>query len=249
MSNTAFIAARMGSERMPGKVLKELAGIPSLVHIFNILNESKLVDDYAVLTSILSEDDVIADLCEKHNVKVFRGPVNDVLGRFRIAGEELKPERIIRVTGDDPLMDPEIIDKVISEHMNGDYDYSSNMVERTYPRGMDTEVIEYKAMESCWNGTFNDIDEDDREHVTLFIRRHPEIFSINSVKNEGESNEDIRLCLDTEEDADLLTEIFRNLYKNRPIRLPEILDFLKNNPELRNINSNIQQKPVKGKVY
>ena len=146
-------------------------------------------------------------------------------------------------------MDPDIIDKVISEHMNGDYDYSSNMVERTYPRGMDTEVIEYKALESCWDGTFKEVDADDREHVTLFIRRHPEIFSINSVTNESESNDDIRLCLDTEEDAKLLTEIFNNLYKGRPIRLPEVLEFLKNNPELKNINSNIQQKPVKGKVY
>jgi spore coat polysaccharide biosynthesis protein SpsF len=255
LSNTAFIAARMGSERMPGKVLKKFAGIPSLVHIFNILNETKLVDDYAVLTSILPDDDPIEELCIKNNVKVFRGPGNDVLERFKIAGEILKPERIIRVTGDDPLMDPEIIDRVISDHIFSRCDYTSNMVERTYPRGMDTEVIEYKALEKCWNNNFDDIDEpdelddEDREHVTLYIRRHPELFSINSVKNEGEDNSDLRLCLDTEEDAELLTAIFNNLYKDRAIRLPEVLDFLKKFPELKNINSNIKQKPVKGKVY
>lgn len=236
----------MGSERMPGKVLKTLAGIPSLVHIFNILNEAKLVDDYAVLTSILAEDNVIAELCDKNNAKVFRGPVNDVLERFKIAGEILKPERIIRVTGDDPLMDPEIIDKVISEHIKGNFDYSSNMVERTYPRGMDTEVIEYQALERCWNETD---DADDREHVTLYIRRHPEIFSIHSVKSDDENNSDLRLCLDTEEDAELLTAIFNSIYKNRAIKLHEVLEFLNKNPELKKINSNVKQKPVKGKVY
>ena len=143
-------------------------------------------------------------------------------------------------------MDPDIIDKVIDDHIKGSFDYSSNMVERTYPRGMDTEVIEYEALERCWNETD---DEDDREHVTLYIRRHPELFSINSVKNEGENHCDLRLCLDTKEDAELLSEIFNNLYKNRPIRLSEVLDFLNENPGLKKINSNVKQKPVKGKVY
>jgi spore coat polysaccharide biosynthesis protein SpsF len=85
LSNIAFVAARMGSERMPGKVLKELAGIPSLIHIFNILKDTKQIDDIAVLTTTLEEDDVIENICRENSVKVFRGPVNDVLERFRIA--------------------------------------------------------------------------------------------------------------------------------------------------------------------
>lgn len=236
----------MGSERMPGKVIKELAGIPSLVHIFNILKETIRIDDFAVLTTFLEEDNVIENICKENSVKVFRGPVNDVLGRFKLAAETLKPERIIRVTGDDPLMDPEIIDKVIEEHCEGDFDYSSNMEERTYPRGMDTEVIEYKALERSWLSTE---DEDEREHVTLFIRRNPQFFKIHSVKKEGLPLDNLRLCLDTPEDAVLISAIYNNLYKGRPIKLDEVMEFLEENPELKKINSDIKQKPVKGKVY
>lgn len=246
MSSIAFLAVRMGSERMPGKVIKELAGIPSLIHIFKILRESKSLNDFAVVTTVLEEDDVIERICNENSVKVFRGSVHDVLDRFRIAAEILKPERIVRVTGDDPLMDPEIIDKVIDEHINGNYDYSSNMIERTYPRGMDTEVIEYKALEKCWRSTS---DKDDREHVTLFIRNNPDLFKTHSVRKEGKPLDDLRLCLDTEEDLKLISEIYGKLYKNHSIRLNEIIEFLDKNPGLKNINSNIRQKPVKGNVY
>lgn len=246
MSSIAFIAARTGSERMPGKVLKNLAGIPALVHIFNILRETNSIDDFAVLTTSLSEDDAIEDICEKNSVKVFRGSVHDVLDRFRCAAQILKPERVIRVTGDDPLMDPEIIDQVIDEHCDGDYDYSSNMVIRTFPRGMDTEVIEYKALKQSWRTTS---DKDDREHVTLYIRRHPELFKIHSVERRGKSYSDLRLCLDTEDDLKLITKIYSELYKNRPIKLNEVIELLENNPELKKINSGIEQKAVKGQIF
>lgn len=236
----------MGSERMPGKVLKELAGIPSLVHIFNILRASKKLDGFAVVTTVLSEDDIIEKICIKESVNVIRGSVHDVLDRFRIACLRMKPQRIIRVTGDDPLMDPEIIDKVINEHCEGDYDYTSNMIERTYPRGMDTEVIEYKALEESWRATS---DRDDCEHVTLYIRRHPGLFKINNVKNENNPTDDLRLCLDTKEDYELISEIYKNLYRGEPIKLGNVLRFLDENPQLRKINSNIKQKPVKGKVF
>lgn len=236
----------MGSERMPGKVLKELSGIPSLVHIFNILRESKKLNDFIVVTTILSEDDVIEKICLQNSVKVFRGSVHDVLDRFRIAAAELKPDRIIRVTGDDPLMDPEIIDKVMDEHNKGDFDYTSNMVERTYPRGMDTEVIEYNSLEKSWRSTS---DKDDHEHVTLYIRRHPGLFKIHSVKKEGRPLDDLRLCLDTEDDLKLIKEIYKKLYRKKPIKLNEVIDFLEMNPELKKINSRIKQKPVKGKIF
>ncbi len=236
----------MGSERMPGKVLKELAAIPSIVHIFNILRKAKRVNDFVVLTTVLREDDVIEDICKENSVKVFRGSVHDVLDRFRIAALSLKPERIIRVTGDDPLLDPEIIDKVIEAHNTGDYDYTSNIVERSYPRGMDTEVIEYSALEKSWRTTS---DKDDHEHVTLFIRRNPELFRIHSVKKDGKPMDKIRLCLDTESDLNLLTKIYDSLYNNEPIRFEQILDFFDNNPDFMNINSHVLQKPVKGIVF
>ncbi len=236
----------MGSERMPGKVLKELAGIPSLIHIFNILRHTKNINDFAVLTTSLAEDDIIENICKENSVRVFRGSVHDVLDRFRTAALSIKPGRIIRVTGDDPLMDPEIIDKVIEEHSEGDFDYTSNMVERTYPRGMDTEVIEYDALEKSWRST---ADKDDHEHVTLYIRRHPEMFKIHSVKKEGMRLDNLRLCLDTQEDLKLISEIYKHLYQDRPIKLDEVISFLDKNPGLKEINTDIQQKPVQGKVF
>lgn len=236
----------MGSERLPGKVIKELCGIPSLVHIFNILRECSMLDDFAVVTTVLEEDDVIENICAENSVKIIRGSVHDVLDRFRIACEILKPRRIVRVTGDDPLMDPEIIDQVINEHCKGNYDYTSNMVERTYPRGMDTEVIEYKALERCWRSSS---DKDDHEHVTLYIRQHPDMFRIQSVRKEGEPMDELRLCMDTEADNKLITEIYKNLYQNRPIKLSEVTEFLNVNPGLRKLNSDIKQKEVKGKVF
>jgi len=246
LSNTAFVAARMGSERLPGKVIKEFAGIPSLIHIFNILKESQSLDDFAVLTTVLAEDDVIENICKENSIKVYRGSVHDVLDRFRMAAEILKPQRIIRVTGDDPLMDPEIIDKVVNEHCNGNFDYTSNIMERTYPRGMDTEVIECEALESSWRNTS---DRDDHEHVTLYIRRNPELFRIQNIKKEGKRLDELRLCNDTEEDSKLISEIYNSLYKNCPIKLHEVIEFLDENPELKKINSNVRQKIVKGKVF
>ncbi|MEO6693754.1 MAG: glycosyltransferase family protein [Ignavibacteria bacterium] len=246
MSNIAFIAARMGSERMPGKVLSELAGIPALVHIFNIMKQARLVDDFIVVTTVLKEDDDIEKICIKNSVKVLRGSVHDVLDRFRLASEKFKPQRIVRVTGDDPLMDPEIIDKVITAHTEGNYDYTSNMIERTYPRGMDTEVIEYSALKKTWRSTN---DKDDHEHVTLYIRRNPQLFKSCSVVNDNERSDDLRLCLDTQKDLELMEIIYKNLYKGRVIKLDEVINFLNANPRLKEINSDIQQKTVKGKVY
>jgi spore coat polysaccharide biosynthesis protein SpsF len=246
MSCIAFVAARMGSERMPGKVLKDLAGMPSLVHIFDILKSTKKLDDFAVVTTVLKEDDEIERVCNENSIKVVRGSVHDVLDRFRLAAEKFNPENIVRVTGDDPLMDPEIIDKVIEAHYSGDYDYTSNMINRTYPRGMDTEVIKFSALEKSWQTT---ADKDDHEHVTLFIRRNPEMFKQKSVESDGESLEDLRLCLDTEEDYELVSEIYKNLYNGYPIKLSEVIKFLNENPELKKLNSNIQQKSVKGKIF
>lgn len=244
--NLALVAARMGSERMPGKVIKNLAGIPSLVHIFAILKESELTDNFAVITTILEEDDEIEKLCIENKVKVIRGSVHDVLDRFRTAIEIFKPKRVIRVTGDDPLMDPEIIDKVISSHCSGNFDYSSNIIDRTYPRGMDTEVIDSQVLKRVWRTTS---DRDDHEHVTLYIRRNPGKFRMNSVMNEHADLSSLRLCMDREEDYELVKIIYDNLYNGKVIRLSEVTEFLNKNPELKRINADVRQKEVKGVVY
>ncbi len=236
----------MGSERLPGKVLKKLAGIPSLVHIFRILSKSELTTNFAVVTTTLSEDNTIEELCQSHGVDCYRGSVHDVLDRFRIAAEAEKPDNIIRVTGDDPLMDPGVIDKVISEHLKGSYDYTSNIIERTYPRGMDTEVIRYDTLKSAWQTT---ADKDDREHVTLFIRRNPELYKMCNVSCDGTSMSHVRLCLDTEEDLKFVSEVYERIYNGDIIRLEQIFKLLDNVPELLKLNEFVSQKTVKGKIF
>lgn len=236
----------MGSERFPGKVLRTLAGIPSLIHIFNILKNSKRTEDFAVVTTVLSEDDVIEKVCNDNSVKVIRGSVHDVLDRFRIAIENYNPKRVIRVTGDDPLMDPGIIDKVIENHISGGFDYTSNIIDRTYPRGMDTEVMESSVLENVWKTT---ADKDDHEHVTLYIRRNAGKFKINSVKNEKGDWSNFRLCMDSEEDYELLSRIYDSLYDGKVILLDDVIKYLNDNPHLKGINSAIRQKEVKGVVY
>lgn len=236
----------MGSERMPGKVIRELSGIPALIHIFRILSKAKQLSGFAVVTTTLAEDDIIEKLSIQNGVACYRGSVHDVLDRFRIAAEAEKPDNIIRVTGDDPLMDPEVIDKVIKEHAVGGFDYTSNMIERTYPRGMDTEAVTFSALRTAWTQS---ADKDDREHVTLYIRRHPGKFRMHNVVNDGESLSHIRLCLDTESDYKLLSEIYNELYEGDVIPLKEVTKLLKQRPELLRLNESIVQKAVKGKIY
>lgn len=236
----------MGSERLPGKVLKPLSEIPSLVHIFNILRDVKSLDSFLVVTSVLKEDDEIEKICNSSNVLCVRGSVHDVLDRFRIASASVKPSVIVRVTGDDPLMDPDVIEKVISEHRAGGFDYTSNIEERTFPRGMDTEVVNADTLEKCWRESG---DKDDHEHVTLYIRRHPDKFKMKNVEMSGAPADDLRLCLDTEEDYILLQNIYSRLYRGKPIRLPEIFELLEKEPSLKKINESIEQKKVKDKVY
>lgn len=120
------------------------------------------------------------------------------------------------------------------------------MIERTFPRGMDTEVIEFSALEKSWKNT---ADRDDHEHVTLFIRRNPELFKIHNVLNKSIRSDDLRLCLDTKKDFELMQIIYDNIYKGEVIRLAEVTDFLNANPEYKKINSDVEQKKVKGKIY
>ena len=128
------MAARMVSDRLPGKVMKPVLGKPILTYIFDILKRVKNLDGFILITTVLEEDDVIEELCNKYKVDCVRGSVHDVIDRFRIAYELYRPEHIVRVTGDDPLMDPELIERIINEHLNGDFDYTSNIINRTYPR-------------------------------------------------------------------------------------------------------------------
>ena len=170
----AIIQARMSSTRLPGKVLRDLCGKPMLARQIERISACKLIDILVVATSVDASDNPVADLCADLGILCHRGPLDDVLGRFSEAALRFgPPEHVVRLTGDCPLSDPTIIDACIGLHLANGADYTSNCVVRTYPKGLDVEVVTYAALEAAVREARTAYE---REHVTPFIIRQPERF-------------------------------------------------------------------------
>lgn len=179
------IQARMGSTRFPGKVLEELAGRPMLR--FQIERLSTLHCEHLVVaTSALPADDAIVDAVSATRAEVLRGSEADVLSRFGRAIEQFDPEVVVRLTGDCPLTDPQIVQDVVTLHRSEHVDYTSNVWPRSFPKGLDVEAATAEALECALAEAVEDYD---REHVTPFLYRHPERFTtanLDSGLNLGE---------------------------------------------------------------
>lgn len=238
-----IIQARMGSTRLPGKVLKILNGRPMLWHIIQRLKAVWNADEIIVATSEKEVDKPITVLSEEHGFKYFTGSEDDVLERYVTAAERYGIDVIVRITADCPLVDPGIIQELINKHLAEQNDYTSNVVERTFPRGLDAEVVNLAALKKVAGTTS---EKRYREHVTLFIYEHPELFRIGNLKaREPFNRPELRLTVDTDEDFKLIEIIYRQLYReNQYIRLPEVFQYLEKNPHLLELNANIEQKVV-----
>lgn len=239
MSIMAFIAARSGSKRLPGKIFKNLVGKKVIDHIIDITKHVQHIDDLVILTTTLYEDEKIVEYCKNKELKCVVGSPTDVLDRFRVSYRKYKPDHIVRLTADNPLMDPEIIEKTIIKHIEGKYDLTSNKIGKTFPYGLDVEVIKSSIMREVWMTTDN-IEE--REHVTLYIYKNSHLFKIGKISNDLKIYLNIRLTLDTEEDFKLINIIYKNIYKGSPISFRNIIHFLNENPDLTLINNYIKQK-------
>jgi len=241
-SFVAIVQARMGSTRLPGKVLTVIEEKPVLEHIIDRVRYSKNIHRIIVATTILKEDDVIEELCKKLNVECFRGNPEDVLDRYYQAALKYRVNWIVRITADCPVIDPVIIDKMITCYKKniGRYDYFSNVYPvRTYPLGLDVEIFTFATLRKLWE---NAKDPVEREHVTLYIHRHPEKFKIYNYKNKKDFSK-YRWTLDTIEDLMLIKEIYGALYQKNKIFLHnDILALMKKRPELPKINEKIKQK-------
>lgn len=238
---TAIIQARMGSTRLPGKIMKEVNGKPLLLHQINRLKHSNLIDQIIIATTIKKQDDIIEDFCKKHNLSFYRGSENDVLARYYEASEKFGGDVIVRLTSDCPIIDPDIVDKTVQYYLENQFDYVSNTIERTYPRGLDTEVFSkatlYQAYEKAMLPR-------DREHVTTYIYTHPDYFSIGSVKGIKDYSK-YRWTVDTEEDYILIKHILEYFkMKEEKFRLKEAVQLLENNPSWFDINAHIEQKKI-----
>lgn len=236
-----IVQARSGSSRLKGKVFLDLAGKPILLRVLDRILKSKRINQIIVATTIKKEDDKIVELVKDYHPKIafFRGSEKDVLERFYKASVKFKADVIVRITGDCPLIDSEIIDKVIGSY-NKNTDYASNIFKkRTYPRGLDVEIFSFKTLEKMQKEAKN---KEDREHVTLYLRKNPELFSYKNVIGKKDYSF-YRWTVDQEEDYNLVKIIYRELYsKNPDFRMKDIIKLFNNNPELIKINQHVEQK-------
>lgn len=236
----AIIQARMGSTRLPNKVLEDLAGQPMLARVVNRTRRAKTLDTAVVATTTQPADDIIIHLCQKQGWPYFRGSEDDVLDRYYQAASAFKADIIVRITSDCPLIDPRVTERVIETHLNSDADYTSN---QGFPRGLDTEVFSFETLERAYEEAKLDYE---REHVTPYIYQHPNLFKIKSVEATGKLRRpDLRLTVDTEEDLRLIREIFTRLYRADQIFYAEdVIDLLDKCPELIAINAHVIQKEL-----
>lgn len=226
----AIVQARMSSTRLPGKVLEPLAGQPLLVRLIERVRQSRLLDQVVVATSTEASDDPIQQLCDEHDVACHRGPLDDVFARFLEVCRRFTPETVMRLTGDNPLVDPEVIDRVIEAHRDSGADYTSNSLERTFPYGLDVEAVQTTALVAL--GSYR-LTRPEREHVTLGIRNRPARFRLESVRSE-EDLSSLRFTVDYREDLTFVQEVFARLYPVDPaFRLSDVTSLLEREPWLR----------------
>jgi glutamate-1-semialdehyde 2,1-aminomutase/spore coat polysaccharide biosynthesis protein SpsF len=236
MKIVAIIQARMGSTRLPGKVLMEVCGKPLLWHVVNRVSYSKYISQIVIATSTNPKDDEIEKFAKKYKLKVFRGSENDCLDRYYKAAKKYKADIIARITADCPLICPEIIDRVIAEFKKNNSDYVSNSIIRTFPDGVDVEVFSFETLKKAWKETKDPVE---REHVTVYIRNSGK-FKIKNVVNDKPVNpQEYKWSVDRIEDLEFVREVYKHLYKDNEIfSYDDIMDLLNRYPEIKNINSN-----------
>ncbi|MDZ8135045.1 MAG: glycosyltransferase family protein [Nostoc sp. DedQUE04] len=239
MKTVIIVQARMTSTRLPEKVLKKVLDKPLLEYQIERLKRVKLIDEIVIATTNNSTDLPIIELCDRLSIPYFRGSEEDVLARYYGAAKEHQADVVVRVTSDCPLIDPQVIDKVIQFYINYEYDYVSNSLERSYPRGMDTEVFSFLALHQAF---VEATAQPDREHVTPFIYMHPERYRLAQVVySENESSH--RWTVDTADDFELIKRIIEALYPEIPkFTLEDCLDLLRKYPDWSRINAHVEQK-------
>ncbi|MDW7662162.1 MAG: glycosyltransferase family protein [Bacillota bacterium] len=240
----AIIQARMGSTRLPEKVMKNLEGKTVLEHVLERVQQAKLIDEIIIATTTHEQDSVIEAEALRCGVKVFKGSEEDVLSRYYYAAKENEIDVIVRITSDCPLIDPRVLDEVIKYYKANAYKIITNagndLLNRTYPRGLDIEVFSFELLEDAFN---NAKEKYQREHVTPYVYESAK--NVFFYKNEVDYSE-YRWTLDTEEDFKLIRAIYKELYKGKhDFYLAEIVDLMNEKPKLKMINAHIEQKKVK----
>lgn len=241
MSVNAIIQARCGSTRFPNKVFTQINGKPLLWHVVTRLKYAKKIDDIIVATTMNSVDDEIESWCCENNIKCFRGSENDVLNRFYNASIKFPSDVVVRITADDPFKEPSVIDKVIETYLHGEYNYVTNNFPPSFPEGLDCEVFSSKLLAEMEE---NSRDSFEREHVTQYVFRHREKYSIGNVSNDKNLSH-LRWTIDTVDDLNMVKTVYSYREKNNGILLmDEIMEIIGKHPEIIDINSNVARSAM-----
>ncbi len=238
-----IVQARMGSSRLPGKVLLPIAGRPMLSYQLERLREVRRAARIVVATSTEPADGAIAALCDREGVACVRGPEQDVLRRFALAARTVRADAVARITADCPLLDPELIDEAIAaiEDPAKPPDFVSNMLQPRWPLGMAVEVA---ATAALFEADREATDPEEREHVMPFIWRRPDRYSLVSLTRSPDLSHH-RWTVDTPEDFELVSRIFAELYPRRPrFRMADVIALLEKNPSWSRINRHVAQKSL-----
>ena len=226
-----IIQARMNSTRLYGKVLKKLDENPVLYYVLKQIHESKLIDKVVVATSELEIDNAIVKYAKKMNVEVFRGSPTDVLDRHYKCAKKYSFDPIVRVTSDNPLNDPQIIDKAIKKMKNGKFDCVTTSFLQTFPKGIHVDVISMNALEKAWKNSSSPYE---REYVTPYIYNNSKKFKIYNLVN-SKNLSHISFTIDKNSDLKFVRKIVSKI-QNRPILMKDILKLIDKEPELLEIN-------------
>lgn len=233
MSRTvAFIQARMSSSRFPGKVLLPLDGVSMIVYMARRARKARLLDDVVVVTSTDTSDDALANALIETQIPVFRGHLEDVLQRYADAAQGFDPQEIVRLTGDCPLIDPDVIDAVISLRRSARTDYASNVDPATYPDGLDVECFTRELLERALAEATR---ASHREHVTLWMREVESGCSRANLRALSDFS-GLRLTVDYPDDLEMVRELVRVLPADGEFDLFDILREMSRNVLFRDMN-------------
>ena len=226
----------MGSRRLPGKVMMQLGGQPALEHVVKRASRANRLEQLVVATTNLAEDDLVEAWCTAAGIRCFRGDSDDVLRRYYLAAREFKADPIVRLTADCPLLDPDVIDLTIDAFNPEKHDYVSNAMPPSFPNGVELEVFSFEAL-ACSHRMARRPSE--REHVTSFILNNPEYFRLHNVSHRIDLSS-CRWTLDEACDREFLDKVM-TLLGEKEGRLPEVLEVLRQHPELSRINESIDR--------
>jgi spore coat polysaccharide biosynthesis protein SpsF len=238
MTILAVIQARVGSSRLPGKVLMPIMGKSMLERQLERVNLCRRIDGIVVATSDGPEDEEIVAVCDDAGVEIFRGDLHDVLDRFYRAAKKYAPDHVVRLTGDCPLIDPALIDRLIDFYLSEPCDYASNCEAPTMPDGLDAEVMSFEALERAWQEATA---SSEREHVTPYIRSHPEKFKTRCYQYHKDLSH-MRWTVDEPQDLEFVRQVYQRLYPSKPdFSFQDVLELLEDEPALCRINEGFRR--------